>query len=128
MRIPPFTRIIFEDFSKEVQSWIGKLVEPINSFMLTMRNGLNKGITVNDNMAGAVKSLSVSGNSIRFAYDGIPKAVILGSWQDVTLSSWTPPTGGISLSWIYGDGNITCTFYGTNSAHTYNITLLILND
>ena len=139
MRLPSFTRIVREDLPSEVQSWIDKLINPLNSFMLTIRNGLNKGLTVNDNLGGAVKTVTVRGGAVEFAYSTSrpPKAVILGSWRNTTTSTWTPTSGvvdavtvtsGITLSWYYTEGKISCTFYGLSSTDTYEVTLLILED
>ena len=129
MRIPSFTRIISEDFDKEVQKWISKLADPLNNFMLTMKNGLNKGMTVNDNMSGAIKTLQVSKGSISFSYESSrqPKTIMLGGWVNLDNSAWAP-TGGIGLKWVYGESQVTCTFYGLHATNKYNITLVIFDD
>jgi hypothetical protein len=129
MRLPQISRIILEDLPSEVKDWISKVTDPINNFMLTIKNGLNKGITVNENLAGAIKTLTVSGNAVAFSYASSrpPQVVLLGSWINLTTTSWTP-TGGISIKWEYSKGQISCTFYGMASADKYEITLLILDD
>lgn len=129
MRIPSFTRIITEDFSKEVQKWIPKLADPLNNFMLTMKNGLNKGITINENMSGEVKTILVTGGTVSFSYESSrqPKAVMLGNWVNLDDSAWAP-TAGIGLKWSYGERVVTCTFYGLDATDKYNITLVIFDD
>jgi hypothetical protein len=147
MRIPSFTRIILEDLSSEAQKLVGPLVNPLNNFMLTIKNGLNKGITINDNLSGALKIVNITGNTTSFSYASTrsPKAVILGGWTDVTDSTWVPVTttfapnpalplvtvtvtSGVSINWTYADGDITITFYGFNSAHKYTVSLVIFDD
>ena len=149
MKLPTFTRIIREDMPFKVQKWIDKLISPLNSFMLTVRNGLNKGMTINDNMAGAIKKVLVRGNAVEFAYKStrVPQAVIVGYWRDVTSASWTPTTAkiehsdyadgaspvvtvtsGVTLSWSFTNDAISCVFYGLDSTHTYSVNLIIFED
>lgn len=130
MRLPQTVRIITEDLPSEVTKWVGKLVEPLNNFMLTMRNGLNKGVTVNDNMSGSVKSYSVTGNTLTFEYKSAraPKIVLLGGWVDLTTPTWTPTTLPGICKWSYANERVECTFLGLESTHRYSITLLILDD
>jgi hypothetical protein len=127
MRLPSYTRIIIENFDKEVQKWIGKLVDPLNNFMLTMKNGLNKGITVNDNLSGLIKTFTVSNNSVSFSYSSSrrPQVVLIGSVVCLD-SGWVPSPW--SHTWSYADGAITCTFYGLDNTKDYSITLVVLDD
>ena len=136
MKLPSFTRLVVEDFPSEVQKWIDKLVTPLNSFMLSVRTGMDKNLTVNENLSGAIQSLTVSSSdgstmstSIRYVSSRNPKVVILGYWRNKTDSSWVPANDGISLKWSYdGKSKLSLTFYGLNAAHTYSINLLILDD
>jgi hypothetical protein len=130
MRLPSFTRIVLEDFSKDLQRWLPKLIDPLNNFMLTIRNGLNKGLTINDNMSGAVQTTTLKGDSsAAFSYSTgrQPKAVILGGWSDLTDPSWTP-SSGLAVQWTYGEGTITVRVHGLNAAHKYSINLVIFDD
>ena len=130
MRIPSFTRIITETLPPEVQKWVGQISEPLNSFMLTMKNGLAKGITINDNLSGALKVLTVTGNVVDFSYVSSrpPKAVILGGWTCTTNATWAPTTVGVSMKWTNTDGAIFCTFYGFDAAEKYTVSLVIFDD
>lgn len=129
MRLPQIARIIVEDLPSNIQDWITKVTNPINSFMLSIKNGLNKGITVNDNLSGAIKTLEVSNNAIKFSYisNRPPKIVCVGGWIDRTDTTWTPSTG-VCVDWEYADNEISCTFYGLNTAHKYYVNLIILDD
>ncbi len=126
MRLPSISRIVVDQLPKDVQKWIGLVVDPLNSFMLTIKNGLNKGITINDNLSGAVKTVTVSGNSVEFTYESsrAPKAVIVGNV--VCTSSWTPVAW--SHTWNYSTGIINCTFYGLDSTKKYQVTFVIFDD
>jgi hypothetical protein len=127
MKIPSFTRILVESLPSDVRKWVSALVDPLNSFMLSMKIGLNKGITINDNLAGAIKTLTVSGGAVEFAYGNNPKAVIIGNIVDLTTSG-DAPTTGVGLSWGFTGTTIACTFHGLETGHKYNITLVIFED
>ena len=130
MKLPSFSRLVIEDMPKDVRGWIDKLLSPLNSFMLNIRSGLNKNITINDNLSGAIKGFNVSGGStsLRYTSSRPPKAVMLGSWRDLTDSTWTP-SNGIALSWTYdGKSELSVTFYGMHATDNYYVTLLILDD
>ena len=129
MKLPSFTRIILEDLSKEAQKLVGPIVAPLNSFMLSIRNGLDKGLTINDNLSGALKIVTVNNNVVNFSYPStrLPKAVMLGGWTNTSDSTWTPTTG-ISLSWYYSQQSVYVTFYGLNTADKYSVSLVIFDD
>jgi hypothetical protein len=129
MKLPSFTRIILEDLSKEARKLIGPLVGPLNNFMLTIKNGLDKGITINDNLSGALKVVDVANNKVNFTYPSsrLPKAVILGGWTNTSDTSWTP-SSGVSISWYYSQQSIYVTFYGLNATDKYNVSLVIFDD
>lgn len=130
MKLPSFTRIIMEDLPTEVQKWVDKLVNPINSFMLTIRTGLNKNLTINENLSGAIKTVLVINGAVSFRYTSSrkPTALLVGKWYNKTDNTWTPTTG-IDVSWSYnGIDTITATFYGLENTNDYNITLVILDD
>ena len=128
MRIPAYSRILTESLPAEVRKWISLVIDPINSFMLSVKNGLNKGITVNENMAGAIKTVKVTSGAVEFAYTSgsQPQAVIIGRVVDLTTTN-DHPTTGVGLTWVYTGTTIACTFYGLE-AHTYNITLVIFDN
>ncbi len=92
MKLPQYSRIAIEELPKEVQKWISLITDPVNSFMLTVKNGLNNGLTVTDNMAGGIKTVSVVGGVAEFSYKSFsqPQAVIVGNIVDVSSPSYTP--------------------------------------
>lgn len=59
-KMPPLRRITAEDF-KEQASWIEKLIQPINSYFEANSQALNKGLTIGDNFAGAIKTVELNG-------------------------------------------------------------------
>lgn len=95
MKLPSFTRIILEDLSTQAAKLVGPIVAPLNNFMLTIKNGLDKGLTINDNLSGALKIVTTTNNTVNLSYPSnrLPKAVILGGWTDTTDGSWVPKAG-----------------------------------
>jgi hypothetical protein len=119
-----------EELPSEIRSWINKLVEPLNSFMLSVRSGLNKGLTINDNMSGAIKTADVANNVATLKYTSTrkPVAILLGKWTNTSDSTWEPTTG-IAIDWSIGSGDVlTVQFYGLNTADKYTVNLVIFDD
>jgi len=57
-KLPNISRLVTEDFPKE-SSWIGKLLNPLNTFMVSIYNALNKQLTFNDNMLAMTTTVTV---------------------------------------------------------------------
>jgi hypothetical protein len=124
-----FPKITIENLPKEVQKWIGAIIDPVNTLVTNVKASLEKGVTVNENMRGSIKTVEVIGNSAGFPYTGksVPKVMLVGGYMDVTSTAWTP-TGGISCSFVYRNQDLLVTFYGLDATHTYKVNLLILED
>jgi len=60
-KLPPSQKISLEDFPDQTE-WIGRLIEPINTFVERLSSVLNKGISINDNMAGAILTVELNGS------------------------------------------------------------------
>lgn len=57
-KLPPFKRLILEDFPSKYQDLLQKLLYGINSFFESVSNTLNKNISFEDNIACQVKELT----------------------------------------------------------------------
>ena len=133
MKLPTITRILVEDMPSAVQDWIGKIAEPLNNFMRTLKTGLDKDVTVNDNLSGAIKTVRIPANNpltIKFVYTSKrpPKVVLVGNWVDRTGT--TTLTTGVYAEWSF-DGRNVITIHsvtGLTVTHTYDVTFLILDD
>lgn len=124
-----FSRIVIEDLPKDVQKWAGILINPLNNLITNLKTVFSKGISVNEHMRGSIQTVEASSGTATFSYSGktSPRVIIVGNFQDRTDSSWTP-TGGISCSFSYNGSQIRAAFYGLDNTHSYNLTLLILED
>jgi hypothetical protein len=135
MKLPTISRLVVEDFPKEIQGWAGKLFEPLNTFMGKMKSGLDKSITVNDNLSGQIRTLQVKNVSasspVSFSYKSSrsPQVVVIGGIynKDNPTESLT---NAVSLQWSYdGKGTITIkNVPGLTADKNYLLTLLILDD
>lgn len=104
-RIPPLTRLQTEDFASQSE-WIEKLIGPLNRFMELTTNALNKQLTLEDNMAAAIKTVEVNGVfPVRVAWTlaGKPVSVLVGN---VYRSDGAPhtQTEPVSVQWSYNSG------------------------
>lgn len=130
MKLTNISRILGEILPTDVQKWIGKVLDPINSFLSQVKTGMDKGLSVNDNLRGAIKTVKVeNGSQATVQYDTgyNPKIIVVGKVEDLTDLSWVP-TYHIGVTWRYDGSKLTVTFYGLNNAHSYLINLLILED
>jgi hypothetical protein len=93
-------RLTTEDFAG--QKWAEKLVIPLNTFMESVQSALTNGLTITDNMSGAIKTFEVDGTwPVRLAWQlGRPATVIVGN---VVRSDGVAFTlaGAVQVQWQY---------------------------
>jgi hypothetical protein len=107
-RIPAINRLVQEDFKD--QPWIGKLLQPLNSFMTEVIAALNKSLTLSENLAAMVTVQRVkSGSPISFTpvtfTSTIGRPVGVYVVQCVDVSNAQVMTVPVSASWSYNPGN-----------------------
>jgi len=135
MKLPTISRLVVEDFPKEIQGWVGKLVEPLNTFMTKLKSGLDKGITINDNLSGQIRTLSVKNVSastpVSFSYKSPrpPQIVLVGGFYNKDDPNESL-TAAVTCQWFYdGKGAITIkNVSGLTADKTYILSLIILDD
>lgn len=128
-KLPPISRFLREDFPG--QDWIDKLLWPLNQFMNTIYGAMNKNLTLNDNCACQIKTISVtsdgSGNaSTSFAWglSAIPTDVWVSR---VTTTSGSNPSGAVGILWEYDGTKISVgTIFGLANSSTYNIRIIAM--
>ena len=140
-KLPVINRILKEDL-KEAPSWIDKLLYPINTFIESVYNALNKNITFTDNIACQIKQISFTtqaaytdGGSANWTDISFPNtlrnkaqgALFLDIREDNTIFIPATSNSSLSLSWIELEGRIIVKYItGLKNSTKYNITLLIL--
>jgi hypothetical protein len=110
------SKLTVESFPEQ-NSWVGKLLSPLNQFIGEVVLGFNNGLSIDDNLfqeLKEVKFVNSSGNfPIKFAlkFSQLPKAVQIvycynetdGTTQAITtLPVWSYSNGQISISSITG--------------------------
>ena len=128
-KLPRFTRFLTEDFPEEQREGIGKMLVNLNTFMQSVTSALTRNITVDQNIAGQIKTLSVTGGStLKFKYDVAvrPRILVIGRVAKIGAAATTGPVTIDTWS-DDGAGNISATFTGLTSAHKFNITLLLFS-
>lgn len=139
-RLPEYKRLVVEDYPKEERPWLGKLFVPVNRFMLSVYQALNRQLTINDNFLGEIKrnvlvsadAFPVStGGGVKFRYALFekfgsatpqPLSVIIGRIQE-NIS--TPPTftNAVTCDWDYSEGTIRIkNITGLTSGKNYLVT------
>ena len=110
--LPPIQNLKKEDFPGE--SWAEKLLWPINKFMSSIYNALNKNLTFAENFRGVTRQVdfinTASNLPIQFPWE------LRGSRPtDLWISSVTPlesgatPTAGVWAEWSYDGQAISVT-------------------
>ena len=101
-KLPPSQKISQEDFPEQ-SKWIDRLIAPINSFMERLTAVLNKGITVNDNMSGAITTVELNGTwpvKIAWNLSQRPVSVLVGNVYLSSGSTFTL-TDAVQVQWQF---------------------------
>jgi|GEM_PF-1969387 len=122
MRPTPI-RFLSQDFPGETQTWISRLIVPLNHFMTSVNTALNKGLTFRDHMNAEIKTITVTcADSLIVSCNLKSRPIgvlILHSEQELksplTLD-WTGTEGGIKIRKVLGLEN----------NKTYTLTLLVI--
>lgn len=128
MRTPQIGRILNEEMPKEHQGWLSKLINPLNSFINSLQVGLNKGLSVNENLRGELKKITLIGTSLDIAYSvgGNPVFVSVGYIYNFTDNK--QEVSGVTWSYNPSSKVLSVTFPSLSSGKKYSVTLLILED
>lgn len=100
-RLPSKKLLLVEDFPAEVQSWIDKIIRPLNLFMEETVTALNKQLTYGENFLAQIKDTEVIGNAIVSGTLTLGSAVIESVSSTVNITSGYAITGtGIPVSTV----------------------------
>lgn len=129
-RLPAISRLVIEDFPSE-KSWIGKLIQPLNTFMTEIIQGLNRGLTFSENMFSQIITVKAIGAAsfapVYFKSTiGRPIGIVVLKYVDAANTPTTNTTA-IGLDWSYDFATELVTLNavpGLVNGITYNITLL----
>lgn len=131
MKLPVVKKILREDL-KDAPGWVNGLIDPINSFMETVYQALNKNITFSENVGCFIKTVSYKTpstyptmddiefvNSLRTKATGI---IVLQAIDE----NYVPAVGPVYVPWVENNGAIVISsITGLAASKTYSIRLLV---
>lgn len=108
-KIPTQKRISEEDFQDQ-KKWIGKLLNPLNTFMEQMSDALNNGLTVGENMDAVFRTIEFTSYPYSFKWDrkNRPASIVVGACNQVLTDapyvnwSFDSGTGTIKVASVTG--------------------------
>lgn len=122
-------KLTVEDFSSE-QSWIGKLLSPLNDFFSQVYQGWNNGITVEENLFQEIKDIKIvlDANSfplkIKSKFNTYPKGITTIYCQDTQGGG---PTVAPWVTWSFNNGQIEiANISGLTSGKTYHLKIHVI--
>lgn len=138
-RLPPVRRITKEDL-RNAPDWVDYLLTPLNTFFESVYSALDNNLTLSDNVAGAVSTISFTTKSTYGTTtpltDGFEmqtltnplryktKAVTVG--QIIEKEKFSIITNPVSLHWDYLNGQIRIKYItGLEASKKYEVNLLI---
>lgn len=134
MRLPTQKKILKEDL-KGAPGYVDGIIGPVNSFMESTYQALNKNITLQENIASFIKEISYNTDA---AYPGTPheivqfqntlktKAIGVMVMQVYEKSTYTPALGAVYVPWVEDNGSINIySITGLEPSKQYLVRLLI---
>jgi len=122
-------KLTVEDFTEQ-QSWIGKLLQPLNDFFSQVYQGWNNGITVEENLHQEFRDLKFTVDSTTFPikvkskFSVYPKSLTIVYCQDSTGAG---PTAAPWASWTYNNGQIQISsITGLTVGKTYTVRIHVI--
>lgn len=130
-KLAPVQRLTAEDF-KEQAGWIERLIVPINVYFERTTSALNRALTINENFAGELRTVTIDGVfplKLSWTVTARPTAVLVGQVERTDGTSFTLLTA-VQLLWSYNqagqlqiDGVVGITPTTTTK---YNLRLVVL--
>lgn len=124
-RLPALKSLKTEDFPKDQQGWIPRLLQPLNQFMLTVYQLLNGNLQFGNNIRAQIQEFTFEGSEVRFQSEiGRPQGLVLISIQDISASP-TAITAACQPLWTYqGTQVVIQDVLGVSSGQKYRIRVL----
>lgn len=134
MRLPSIKKILREDLGSDAPKWAGAIIDPVNSFMESIYNMVNKNITYTENIASNVRELTVRTSSVYPVMDPLEftsglrtKAIGVTILQVYEKLVYVPPPGPVWAGWVENNGTISISkITGLEASKVYIIRFLIV--
>jgi len=133
MKLPTQKVILREDL-KDAPSYVGGIIDPVNSFMQTTYQALNKNITLQENIASFIKEIvyktpttyPAGVEDVSFQNSLRTRPIGVQVMQAYEKTSYVPAGGPVYAPWIEDDGDIIIsTITGLAASKTYVIRFVI---
>lgn len=101
-KLPPVQRFSMESFSTQ-SSWIGALIDPLNLFMEQVVGAFNRNLTIADNFAGTMLTVTLDGTfpyKLAWTLKQKPISVVVGNTTRTDGASFTL-TSAVQVQWQY---------------------------
>ena len=113
MKLPPQKKILREDL-KEAPSWVNGIIEPVNSFMESVYQTLNRNVTLTENVASFVKEITYQTpasypadvENLEFINELKIRPIGVMLLQIYDKATYLPPTSAVYVPWIFDNGSI----------------------
>ena len=127
-KISAIKRLVLQDYPKDVQDWLIKLIQPINQFTEQTIAALSNGLTIADNFKCKRYDLTITASQvypIKLAYtlNQRPATVVVGYCREDAASPSTP-TVAYAVWWLYDEDGLQVTMLGLDTSKRYKITLV----
>ncbi len=133
MKLPVIKKILREDI-KGAPNWIQGIVDPVNQFMESTYQILNKNVTFNENFFSFIKEITyitpstypsgVSDISFQNTLKSKASGVIVAQAYDTSL--YVPAPGPVYAPWVENNNSIMIsTITGLAASKTYLIRLVV---
>lgn len=132
MKLPTSKKISREDL-KDAPPWVSGIINPVNSFMETVYQALNKNITLQENINSFIKELPYITDStypvaqnVKFQNVLKTKPIGVVVMQAFDKATYTPAIGPVYVPWIEINNEIIIgSITGLEASKEYTIRLLI---
>jgi hypothetical protein len=134
MIIPQSPLLRAEDYDPKVQSWIGRLLSPLNLFITSVTAAINGRLTFSDNMLGQQKVLSFSYSSgtlpmsFSLSFSGTPTSLqVVRATENgapvIVHAAWSATNSSVKITDFVKLANGAAS--GLVAGATYNLTVRI---
>lgn len=109
MKLPTAKKILREDL-KDAPDWVSGIITPVNSFMETVYQAMNKNMTLQENISSFVKEITYKTPStyptmevISFQNELKSKPIGVMLMQIYDKSTYSPVLNSVYIPWIVND-------------------------
>lgn len=131
MRLPSLKNLKVEDFNSQ-KSWIGKLLSPLNQFMIQVYTALNGNLEFGVNVKGQVKTLTIDTDTVSYpvrfqtTFNTKPQGLWIINVRDLSGNP-TTLTNAVFVDWTWKNNEIQInSFIGLPASTKFEITLIII--